>query len=77
MGSPSESVSWSAIAALIISIGLFSRDIHPFFRKPDLSIEFDGNVPNSYTPNLQIVNPDGSRTGITRHFLKVRVKNTG
>jgi Patatin-like phospholipase len=53
------------------------RDVHPFFRRPDLSIDFIGIDANSYAPRLELINPDGSRTGKTRQYLKVRVKNIG
>jgi len=53
------------------------RDVHPFFRRPDLSIEFIGIDSDSYTPRLELIDPDGSRTGKTRQFVKVRVRNSG
>lgn len=53
------------------------RMVYPFFRKPDLSIEFDENDPNSFTPQLQLVSETGEPSGVTRQYVKVRVKNTG
>lgn len=53
------------------------RDVYPFFRRPDLSIEFDENDPNSFTPKLQLIGESGEPSGITRQYVKVRVKNSG
>jgi hypothetical protein len=53
------------------------RNVYPFFRKPDLSIEFNEDALNSHTPRLQLIGQDGTRSGITRQFIKVRVKNNG
>lgn len=48
-----------------------------FFRKPELSIEYNPLDPNNFTPILELVNSNGISTGIKRKYLKVLVKNTG
>jgi hypothetical protein len=58
------------------SVSVAEGSIHPFFRKPELNIEFDNEHPNTFTPSLQLIGQDGP-TGITRFFLKVRVNNVG
>jgi hypothetical protein len=52
------------------------RDTYQFFRKPELLIEFDTDDP-SFRPSLELIGEAGKTTGITRHYLKVKVSNHG
>jgi hypothetical protein len=47
------------------------RNIHQFFRKPELLIEFDESD-SSLRPSLELIGEDGKTTGITRYYLKVK-----
>ena len=48
-----------------------------FFRKPELSIEYNPLDKNNFAPTLELVNKDGISSGIKRKYLKILVKNTG
>lgn len=52
-------------------------DVHQFFRKPLLAIEFDKDDTNTFTPSLELISTDNRPTGIIRYYLKVRVRNIG
>jgi len=41
------------------------------FFKPNISIEYDKNDPNNYTPTLELFSPEGGPSGIVRKFVKV------
>jgi hypothetical protein len=48
-----------------------------FFRKPELSIEYNPLDPNNFAPILEVVNTNGISSGIKRKHLKILVRNIG